>query len=111
VNLSASPLAESATQESTPQPVDVDDHALIGLLHFRYGMGLQAQLLSKKCFDEHLDPLPLGAYTSALKELDESGIHASRLACKSLPHKHLNFNHTFWRGAEKWDAIEIEHIP
>jgi hypothetical protein len=34
----------------------VDDHEAIGLLHFRHGMRLQSQLLSKKRFDQHLDP-------------------------------------------------------
>jgi hypothetical protein len=40
-------------------------------------MGFQAQLLSKKRFDEHRGSLPLGAPMTALTELDEPGIHAS----------------------------------
>src|SRR5260370_35805254 len=62
-------------------------------------MRLQSQLLSKKRFDEHLDPLPLGAYTTALKELDESGIHASHFTRKLLHGRHFNFNHTLGIGA------------
>jgi hypothetical protein len=64
-------------------------------------MRLQSQLLSKKRFDEHLDPLPLGAYTTALKELDESGIHASHFTRKLLHGRHFNFNHTLGIGAKK----------
>src|SRR5260370_29181968 len=63
-------------------------------------MRLQSQLLSKNGFDEHLYPLPLGAYTTALKKLDESGIHASHFTRKLLHGRHFNFNHTLGIGAE-----------
>src|SRR5260370_4130273 len=58
-------------------------------------MRLQSQLLSKKRLDEHLDPPPLGAYTTALKELDESGIQASHPHLKPLQQRHFNLSHTF----------------
>jgi len=56
--LTASLPAESTTQQPSPQPVDVDGHVPIRLLHFRHGMRLQSQLLSDERFDEHLDLLP-----------------------------------------------------
>jgi hypothetical protein len=62
-------------------------------------MGLQPQLLSKKRFDQHLDPLPLGGYTTALKEFDEPGIHASYLTRKWLHERYFNSNYTFGSGA------------
>src|ERR1017187_10429895 len=41
VHLAAALPAESATQQPSPQPVDVDDHVLLGLLHSRHGVRLQ----------------------------------------------------------------------
>ena len=58
--------------KTAPQPVDVDDHVLLGLLHLRHGMGFQSQLLSDKCFDEHLDSSSSRAYLTALKELSSA---------------------------------------
>jgi hypothetical protein len=56
MHLPASLPEEPAAQQSTSQPVDVDDHILLGLLHFRHGMRLQSQLLSNERLDEHRDP-------------------------------------------------------
>jgi hypothetical protein len=71
--------ADPTTQQPTSQSVDVDDHVPLGLLHSRNLMRFQPQLLSEKRFHEHLDPLPFGGLTIALKELDESGIQARLL--------------------------------
>src|SRR5260370_40277372 len=70
-------------------------------------MRLQSQLLSKKRFDEHLDPLPPGAYTTTLKELDESGIHASHFTTKLLHGRHFNFNQTLGIGANRWSVGSV----
>src|ERR1039458_3730817 len=75
-----SPTAHPATQHPTSQSVDVNNQVSLCLLHFRHRMGLQSQLLSHERFDKHLDPAPFGLPISALKRLDESGIHASRSA-------------------------------
>jgi hypothetical protein len=40
------------------------------------------------------------ADTTALKELDESGIHTVHFTRKSLHQRHFNFNYTFGTGAE-----------
>src|SRR5215831_17030873 len=52
--------AHPTTQQPAPESVDVDHHILLGLLHFRHGMGLQSQLLSDKSLYQHLDPLLSG---------------------------------------------------
>src|SRR6202521_542700 len=79
----------------------MNDHEFLGLLHLCHGVGLQSQLLSKKRFDEHVDSPSFGAYTTALKELDESGIQSNHLTRKPLHDWHFNFNHTLGRGATK----------
>jgi hypothetical protein len=99
VHLSTALPADPASQQSTPQSFDVDDHESIGLLHFRHGMRLQSQLLSEKCFYEHLNPLPFdGRSTTALKGLDGSGIQAAHSAANLLHLKPFNFNCTFGTG-------------
>jgi hypothetical protein len=96
VHLATSLPTDPASQQSTPQSVNVDDHEPIGRLHFRHGMSLQSQLLSEKRFDEHLDPLPFaGLITSALKGLDESGIQAAYSAGNLLHLEPCNLNCTF----------------
>jgi hypothetical protein len=95
VHLATSLPADPASQQPTPQSVDVDDHESIGLFHFRHGMRLQPQLLSQKRFDEHLDPLPFaGLITTALKGLDESGIQAACSDGNLLQLKPFNLNFT-----------------
>src|SRR5271157_3694730 len=72
----ASLSAETATQQPTSQPVDMDDHIPLGFLRLRHGMRLQSQLLSDKRLDEHLD-LPFeGCEQHPSKGLDVFGIHA-----------------------------------
>jgi hypothetical protein len=98
VHLAAPLPAESPTQKPAAQAVDVDDHESLGFLHLCYGMGLPTQLLSQKRFDEHLHPPSFGAATTALQELDESGIPAFHFTRKSLHERHFNFNYTFGIG-------------
>ena len=96
VHLPAALSADPATQQSTSQSVDVDDHVPLGLLHFRNRMRLQPQLLSQKRFDEHLDSLPFGGLiTTALKGLDESGIQSAYSDGNLLHLKPFNLNFTF----------------
>src|SRR5258705_300567 len=61
--------ADPATQQPTPQPVDVNNQILLRLLHSRYRMRLQSQLLSEKRFDEHLDPLPFDGYNNSPQKI------------------------------------------
>src|SRR5204862_5473645 len=58
VNLPASLTANPAAQEPLTEPVDVHQHALVGLLHLGHGMGFQTQLFSDKSFNKHLGSAP-----------------------------------------------------
>ncbi|MGQ9636098.1 MAG: hypothetical protein ACUVXB_17885, partial [Bryobacteraceae bacterium] len=58
MNLVASLPANPAAQEPLSQPVDMHQHALIGLFHLGYGMGFQTQLFSDKRLYEHLGSGP-----------------------------------------------------
>jgi hypothetical protein len=58
MRLPAPLLAYPATQQPRPQPVDVNDHLLPGLFHFRYSVSFQSQLFSDKRLDEHLVSIP-----------------------------------------------------
>ena len=50
--------ADAAAQQSLAQSLDVNHHALVGLLHFGHGMSFQTQLFSDKGFYEHLGSGP-----------------------------------------------------
>ena len=58
VNLQASLSANPAAQEPLSQPVDIHQHALVGLFHLGHGMSFQMQLFSDKGLYEHLGPGP-----------------------------------------------------
>ena len=58
VGLPTSVSANPAAQEALTEPVDVHQHALVGLFHVGHGMGFQTQLLSDKSFYEHLGSGP-----------------------------------------------------
>jgi hypothetical protein len=55
--------------------------------------------------------LPFWGVHYTLKELDESGIHATVFTRKSLHERHFNFNHAFGRGAEFWVWLKRVMLP
>jgi hypothetical protein len=62
-------------------------------------MRLQSQLLSEKCLDEHLDPLPFcGRKKQARKRLDVSRFHAAGLCRQPTVSKAFGFNYTLGTG-------------
>src|SRR5205823_13375682 len=58
VNLQTSLPANPAAQKPPAEPIDVHQHALVGLFHFGHGMSFQTQLFSDKGFYEHLGSGP-----------------------------------------------------
>jgi hypothetical protein len=54
VNLQASLSANPAAQEPLSQPVDMYQHALVGLFYLGHSVGCQTQLFSDKRLYEHL---------------------------------------------------------
>jgi hypothetical protein len=99
MHLPASLSAETATQQPTSQPVDVDDHIPLGFLRLRYSVRLQSQLLSDERLDEHLNLFLSGECTTPPKGLDVSGIHAKPTHATTLHSKRFNPNYTFGTAA------------
>src|SRR5205085_2812601 len=58
----ASVTAHSTTQQTMAETVEVNQHRVFPFHHLSHCMGFQSQLLSDKCFDEHLesDPFVVG---------------------------------------------------
>src|ERR1039457_4181913 len=91
--------AESATQQPTSQPVDVDDHVILCILHLGHGMGLQSQLLSDERLDEHLNLFLSGSEQQPSKDWMFGGFTLGRAPVNMLHLKPFNFNYTFGTGA------------
>jgi hypothetical protein len=98
VHLPASLPANSAPQQSIPQAVDGDNHAVFASFDFRHAVGFQAQLFSDKRFNQHLGSFPFyGLSGNNPKGYRARG--ASLFSSFSSWHSHgFNSNYTFRIG-------------
>ena len=73
VDLPASLPANPAPQQPLAQPVDRDDHELLGFLHLRHRVSFQSQLFSDKCLQEHLGSIPFVVRANNLERIKDRG--------------------------------------